>query len=170
MKKVYLSLLTSCFILVTSSLSAELDRVLDDVLTTNPLIKQKMSNYEQTVYDLKIAKSEYLPKLDYIGRLGYEKTLEQVGGANDDRGFNTYRNSLVLTQNLFNGLKTVNRVNYEEARVMAAAYNYVEQTNDVAFNVIRQYINVLKFKDLYNLEKENVGLTRAILEKNTKFV
>ncbi|WP_024775082.1 TolC family outer membrane protein [Aliarcobacter cibarius] len=165
MKKVYLSLLTSCFILVTSSLSAELDRVLDDVLTTNPLIKQKMSNYEQTVYDLKIAKSEYLPKLDYIGRLGYEKTLEQVGGANDDRGFNTYRNSLVLTQNLFNGLKTVNRVNYEEARVMAAAYNYVEQTNDVAFNVIRQYINVLKFKDLYNLEKENVGLTRAILEK-----
>ena len=37
MKKVYLSLLTSCFILVTSSLSAELDRVLDDVWSVNTL-------------------------------------------------------------------------------------------------------------------------------------
>jgi adhesin transport system outer membrane protein len=59
----------------------------------------------------------------------------------------------------------MHRVEYEEARAMAAAYNYVEQTNDVAYNIVRNYINLLKFTDLYNLEKENVSLTRKIFDK-----
>lgn len=167
MKKLCLSLFTS-LVLVTSSLSSEIDKVLDEVLTTNPLIKEKLNNYEKTVYDLKIAKSGYQPTLDYIGKFGYEKTLDQVGG--EEVGYHTYRNSLVLTQNLFNGLNTMYKVKFEEARVMAAAYNYVEQTNDVAFNVIRHYINVLKYNDLFNLEKENVLLTKDILSKTESLV
>lgn len=163
MKKVCISVFSS--IILASTLSAvELNQVLDDVLVNNTLIQERLNNYEKTVYDLKIAKSEYQPTLDYVGKFGYEKTLEQAGGPNEV-GYHTYRNSLVLTQNLFNGLNTTYRVKFEEARVMAAAYNYVEQTNDVAFNLIRQYINVLKFNDLHELEKENVLLTRDILEK-----
>jgi adhesin transport system outer membrane protein len=163
MKRLCLSVFSS-LVLITSTSAVELNQVLDDVLVNNPLIKERLNNYEKTVYDLKIAKSEYQPTLDYVGKFGYEKILEQVGGPNEV-GYHTYRNSLVLTQNLFNGLNTTYKIRFEEARVMAAAYNYVEQTNDVAFNLIRQYINVLKFNDLHALEKENVYLTQDILEK-----
>lgn len=141
-----------------------MNSVLDYALKNNPIVKERLSNYEKTVYDLKISKSEYLPKLDYVGKYGYEKTLTQIGNSNEV-GYNTYQNSLILTQNIFNGLKTKYRVKFEEARAMAAAYNYVEQTNDVAYNVVRSYINLLKFSELYDLEKENVSLTREILEK-----
>lgn len=163
MKKVYLSFISS-LVLATSLSSAELNKILDEVLVTNPTIQDKLNNYEKTVYDLKIAKSEYQPKVDYVGKYGYERTLEQIGSS-QEVGYHTYRNSLVLTQNLFNGLGTTYKIKFEEARVMAAAYNYVEQTNDIAFNLIRQYINVLKYNDLFNLEKENVLLTQDILEK-----
>lgn len=79
-----------------------------------------------------------------------------------------YQNSLVLTQNLFKGFGTKYKVEYEEARVMAAAYNYVEKTNDIAFNVVKNYLNVLKFKELHTLEKENILLTQDILYKTKK--
>ena len=79
-----------------------------------------------------------------------------------------YQNSLVLTQNLFKGFGTKYKVEYEEARVMAAAYNYVEKTNDIAFNVVKNYLNVLKFKELHTLEKENILLTQDILNKTKK--
>ncbi|MEN8717455.1 MAG: TolC family protein [Sulfurovum sp.] len=148
----------------TSLLANDLKSVLTHALENHPNVKERLSNYEKTVYDLKISKSEYLPTLDYVGRFGYERTLDQVGSILLD-GRSTYENSLILTQNIFNGLKTMHRVEYEEARAMAAAYNYVEQTNDVAYNIVRNYINLLKFTDLYNLEKENVSLTRKIFDK-----
>ena len=83
-------------------------------------------------------------------------------------GYHMYQNSLVLTQNLFKGFGTKYKVEYEEARVMAAAYNYVEKTNDIAFNVVKNYLNVLKFKELHTLEKENILLTQDILNKTKK--
>lgn len=165
MKRLQLSLISTLLIFSTSAYTIELNQVLDEALITNPQVKERLNNYEKTVYDLKIAKSEYQPTLDYVGKFGYEKTLDQVGSGRQDVGYHTYRNSLILTQNLFSGLSTKYRVKFEEARVMAAAYNYVEQTNDIAFNIVRHYINVLKFNELFTLEKENVLLTQDILSK-----
>lgn len=79
MKRLCLSVFSS-LVLITSSSAVELNQVLDDVLVNNPLIKERLNNYEKTVYDLNIAKSEYQPTLDYVGKFGYEKILEQVGG------------------------------------------------------------------------------------------
>lgn len=166
MKSIVYSLL---FLLLASTLNLQaltLNKVLDDVLTTNPVVLERLKNYDKTVYDLKISKAEYAPSIDFISSFGYEKTLEKhTTTPFQAEGYHIYRNTLSVTQNLFNGFGTRNRVNYEKARVMAAAYNYVEKTNDVAFNAVREYINVLKYYDLYRLEKENISLTRDILNK-----
>lgn len=164
------AIVTSALILTavsTINLNAlTLKEALDDTLHTNPVILERLKNYDKTAYDLKIAKSEYAPVIDFVSSFGYEKTYEKHTSAGfQERGLNIYRNSLTLTQNLFNGLGTKYRVNYEKARVMAAAYNYVEKTNDVAFNLVREYINVIKFNKLLALEKENISLTQNILKK-----
>jgi len=143
-----------------------LDEALNSALHTNPVILERLKNYDKTVYDLKIAKAEYRPSLDYVGSIGYEKTYDKHTTAGfQEEGFNVYRNSLTLTQNLFNGLQSKHRIGFEKARVMAAAYNYVEKTNDVAFNIVKEYLNVLKYKSLYTLEQENILLTQDILTK-----
>ena len=41
----------------------------------------------------------------------------------------------------------------------------IEKTNDVAFNIVKEYINVLKYNELNKLEKENIVLIQDILNK-----
>lgn len=164
------AIVSSALILsVVSTLNVQaftLKEALNDSLTTNPIILERLKNYDKTVYDLKIAKSEYAPSVDFVSKFGYEKTLDKHTTAGfEQEGFHVYRNTLSITQNLFNGFGTKYRVKYEKARVMAAAYNYVEKTNDVAFNIVKEYLNVLKYSDLYKLERENVYLTQDILTK-----
>lgn len=142
-----------------------LNEALDNALTTNPVILERLQNYDKTVSDLKIAKSGYLPTLDLISKMGYKHAYDRYSTGFQKDGIHMYQNSLVLTQNIFNGFATENKIEFEEARVMAAAYNYVEKTNDIAFKVVKEYLNVLKYNDLYNIEKENVVLTREILDK-----
>lgn len=58
--------------------------------------------------------------------------------------FNTYgnyTNSLKLTQNIFNGFSTTEKINYQEARVFGAAYHYLENANDISFNMTQAYID-----------------------------
>ena len=147
-----------------------LNDALDDALTTNPVVLERLKNYDKTIYDLKIAKSEYAPTLDLISKMGYKYNYDRnsSSAAFSTEGYHMYQNSLVLTQNLFKGFGTKYKIEYEEARVMAAAYNYVEKTNDIAFNVVKNYLNVLKFKELHTLEKENILLTQDILNKTKK--
>jgi adhesin transport system outer membrane protein len=161
---IFPSLFISLF--VGTSLSAlTLNEALDNTLTSNPVILERVQNYDKTVSDLKIAKSGYAPTLDLISKIGYKNTYDGYATSFEKNGFHMYQNSLILTQNLFNGFGTKYKVEFEEARVMAAAYNYMEKTNDIAFRVIKEYLNVLKYNDLYNIEKENVVLTRDILNK-----
>lgn len=142
-----------------------LKEALDDALTTNPVILERLKNYDKTVYDLKIANAGYSPTLDFISKIGYEHSYDRYSDSFQKDGFHTYQNSLILTQNLFNGFGTKYKIEFEEARVMAAAYNYVEKTNDIAFKVIKEYLNVLKYSELYDIEKENILLTKDILNK-----
>ncbi len=167
MKAVIYSSLVISLVASVSLNALTLNEALDDALTTNPVVLERLKNYDKTIYDLKIAKSEYAPTLDLISKMGYKYNYDRTPASStfSRDGYHMYQNSLVLTQNLFKGFGTKYKVEYEEARVMAAAYNYVEKTNDIAFNVVKNYLNVLKFKELHALEKENILLTQDILDK-----
>lgn len=166
MKNIIFSGLVVSLISGLSLNALTLNEALDDALTTNPVIIERLKNYDKTVYDLKIANSGYSPTLDFVSKIGYKHAYDRYSTTNFQKdGFHTYQNSLILTQNLFNGFGTKYKVEFEEARVMAAAYNYVEKTNDIAFKVIKEYLNVLKYSELYDIEKENVLLTKDILNK-----
>lgn len=167
MKAVIYSSLVISLVASVNLNALTLNEALDDALTTNPVVLERLKNYDKTIYDLKIAKSEYAPTLDLISKMGYKYNYDRTPASStfSRDGYHMYQNSLVLTQNLFKGFGTKYKVEYEEARVMAAAYNYVEKTNDIAFNVVKNYLNVLKFKELHTLEKENILLTQDILDK-----
>jgi outer membrane protein TolC len=54
-----------------------LNEALDDALTTNPIVLERLKNYDKTIYDLKIAKSEYAPTLDLISKMGYKYNYDR---------------------------------------------------------------------------------------------
>jgi adhesin transport system outer membrane protein len=154
--------------LASSSLCAlTLEESVKEVLGTNPIVQERLKNYRATQQDMNIAESEYYPRLDFRATAGYNNVGEIKDQRFDDRNFDytNYETSLTLTQNLFDGFGTMHKVDYQEARILAAAYNYLEKANDVAFQMSSAYINVLKAHELLQTAKENVAINESIFAK-----
>jgi len=127
----------------------------DEVIVTHPIVQERLKNYRAIREDINIADSEYLPQLDLRSAIGH-KEVGLIASDINQEGYDLYENSLILTQNLFNGFGTIHKVNYEKARVVAAAYNYVEKANDVAIEMVDAYLKLMKSDELYKSAKDNV--------------
>lgn len=162
----YLSAIVAACLMSTSLHALTLNEGVDEVLSTNPIIQERLYNYKATLQDVKITEAQYLPSLDYKGNFAREITSK---GTNlGDLTLTSYEHSLQLTQNLFNGFGTMYEADYQKARLLAAANHYIENTNDVAYNLINLYINVLKARDLLVIAKESVSFHEDVYDKVKK--
>lgn len=160
MKK--LLLISSLFI----SLSAQdLKTTVQEVLVTNPIILERLKNYNATKEDITIAEAEYYPKLDLSIGIGNEDGETAVG---TDFDYSVYQNSLTLTQNIFRGFRDKYRVQQQDERTVAAAYSYVEKVNDTSFQMVDNYLKVMKNKELLDTQKENIEINTEILNRVQK--
>lgn len=139
----------------------------DEVLSSHPVVLERLHNYRATLEDLRTTEAQYLPTLDYSAMVAREKTDSPSTGFMS-RSLNSYEHSLQLTQNLFNGFGTRYEADYNKARILAAANHYIENANDVAFNFINMYVNVLKNRDLLCIAKSNVQFNEEIHAKVSK--
>jgi adhesin transport system outer membrane protein len=129
------------------------------------------TNYRTTQQDLTVSESEYYPSLDLRASVGYNK----VGLLNDDLpydlssplpdSYSNYESSLVFTQNLFDGFSTMHKVGYQETRILAAAYNYLEVANDTVFEMAQAYLNVIRGRELLTIANENVQINMSIYNR-----
>jgi adhesin transport system outer membrane protein len=140
-----------------------LKQSVSEVINTNPVVKERISNYRATQQDLKIAESEYLPSIDLRSGLGY-KDAGNLNNEIRDVSYDYYENSLKLTQNLFNGFDTTYKVDYQEARILAAGYHYLEKANDIAFRMVESYLNVLKNYRLLQNAQDSVNFHQQMYE------
>ena len=161
--------LTLLFGLLTAqcSFSLTIQEAILHTLETNPRIQERAKNYNATREDVAIAESGWLPKLDYIGSVGSE------WGSNlytdyDWSNYRFYENSLLLTQNIFNGWSTTHQINTQQARLMAAAYNYVEVVNDTGFRLVTYYLEIIKNRELLKIANENIKINEEIYNKVDK--
>lgn len=138
-----------------------------EVLSTHPIVQERLHNYRATLEDLRTTEAQWLPVLDYTGTLARERTKSPMTG-NESRSLTSYEHSLLLTQNLFNGFGTVYEVDYNKARILAAANHYIENANDAAYRFIDAYVNSIKNRDLLCIVKANVTFNEDIYAKVNK--
>jgi outer membrane protein, adhesin transport system len=151
-----------------SSLHAlTLQEGVDEVLSTHPVVLERLHNYRATLEDLRTTEAQYLPTLDYYGTIARETTKSPSTNF-ASRSLSTYEQSLQLTQNLFNGFGTTYEADYNKARILAAANHYIENVNDVAYSFTNAYINALKTRDLLCIAKANVEFNTDIYTKVNK--
>lgn len=139
----------------------------DEVLSTHPVVLERLHNYRATLEDLRITEAQYLPTLDYSASVAREKTKSPTT-QNVSRSLSSYEHSLELTQNLFNGFGTVYEADYQKARILAASNHYIENANDIAYSFVNIYINALKNRDLLCIAKANVQFNEEIYDKVNK--
>ena len=166
MNKKILLLLLSCSILI----SQDLKTTINEVLSTNPIILERLKNYNATKEDITIAQAGYYPKIDLTLGVGREYTNrpDAVAPANDSFDFTVYQNSLSYTHNLFKGFETMYQVEQQESRTTSAAYNYIEKVNDTSFTMVDSYLQVMKNKELIETAVANVKINTDIFIKVQK--
>lgn len=149
-----------------------LQEAISETMNTHPLVQEKLKNYRITQQSLGIAESEYYPQLDLQFAIGSTQAGNLKNSGNRsfnhtvlDDSYTNYESSLTFTQNIFDGFGTMHKVDYEETRILAAAYKYLEVANQAAFDMTRVYIDVLKGHALKNTAKENVQINESIYVK-----
>ena len=148
------------------TLSAQdLKTTIEEVLVTNPIIQERLKNYNATKEDVTIAEAGWYPKLDLSVGVGQEdgETAQDV-----DFDYTVYQTSLSLTQNVFNGFQTTYQVEQQKNRTVSAAYSYIEKVNDTSFEMLNQYLQVMKNNELLGNAQANVDINKEILNKVQK--
>jgi adhesin transport system outer membrane protein len=163
--------LTSFFIFLTATLvyAQDLKTTVNEVLSSNPIVLERLKNYNATKEDVTIAKSGYYPKIDLSLGVGHESTDKDTPALGKQSfDYSVYQNSLTYTHNLFKGFQTNYRVAQQESRTTSAAYHYIEKVNDTSFKMVNAYLNVMKNKELLETAKANVKINSEIFVKVQK--
>ena len=157
---------------IVLSLDAQnLKTSVQEVLNTNPIIQERLKNYNSTKEDITTAKAGYYPKLDLTLGAGHENINRTDRGPflpDQDTSLNIYQNSLKYTQNLFKGFETMHQVEQREFQTLSAAYSYVEKVNGTSFEMVNTYLEVMKNQELLQTAQENVNINRDIFVKVQK--
>jgi len=163
-KRLFSIIAASTLMVFNTNLSAlTLQESILESLNTNPIVQERLKNFNETQQDLNIAQSEYYPSLDYRTSYGKNKA-GRLKDDIDDVSYRHYTHSLKLTQNIFNGFSTTNKIDYQKARILAAANHYIENANDVAFQMTGAYLDVIRSYQLYENAQENVKINEKIYE------
>lgn len=165
---------------LTSSLFAQdLKTSIEEVLSTNPVILERLKNYNSTKEDITSAKSGYYPSLDLSVGVGIENnqersdwegttTLRKDGKLVDSSTLSVYQASLKYTQNIFAGFETYYQVKQQSDRTISSAYSYIEKVNDTSFKMVDTYLQVMRQKELLDTAEENVQINLEIFKKVEK--
>ncbi|MCD6191833.1 MAG: TolC family outer membrane protein [Sulfurimonas sp.] len=170
--------MTKKLLLAVLSLNAvlnaqDLKTTINEVISTNPIIQERLKNYNATKEDIISAESGYYPKVDLNLGFGMEKSDGTDEFGNDrfvikEDTFSVYQNSLKYTQNLFNGFSTTYQVKEQEYRTASSAYSYIEKVNNTSFEMVNQYLQVMRNQELLETAKENVQINKEIFTKVKK--
>lgn len=139
-----------------------LEDMINELIFTDPEIKEKLFQYNAIMEDINISDAGYLPTLDFVGKVG-RKEIEKEGTPKD--GFDTSELTLRLVQNLFNGFGTQAAVNRDEARAKAAFNKYIEVAQDKMYRAIEAYIKVVRYNEVLKIAKDNVKVHEETLLK-----
>lgn len=162
-------LVTSMLYTATISLSAQtftLKDTVSRVLDTNPIIQERLHNYRATKANLRGAEAGYYPTIDIEAGIG--KDYKGKFTPEKDKNYDVFHNAIIIRQNIFNGFSTSEQVNYNTHRTLAAAYSFLEKANDVTLRTIKAYIDVLRYKELYNNAKRHVRHIEKLHKKVVK--
>ncbi len=151
--------------LITLGLNATMvQNSVSNLLNTNPEIKAALDKFLAQKEEVKTAKSENLPVVNFNLQGGLAKS-GLFKGDTPDQTYRYYKAAIVLTQNLFNGYGSEGKINFQKAKAISYAFKYIQTVNNITDKALKSYIDVMKSQMLYNNGMDNLKITKSILNK-----
>ncbi len=152
-------------VLVSLGLSAmNVQTSVSKLLATNPDIKVSLDKFLQQKKEIKIAKSGYLPVVNFTLQGGIAKS-GNIRHDTPNQTYRYYKAAIILTQNLFNGYGTEGNINFQKAKAISYAFKYIQTVNNITDKALKAYMDVLQANLLYKNGLDNLKITKDILKK-----
>ena len=156
------------YLLSTLNLYGEtIKQAVVEVIQTSPELKEKLRNYRAVQQNLNIIESQYYPTIDIEASFGLNRSSGFIDDLNisENDSYSNYKASITLTQNIFNGFGTKNKIDYEESQILVAAYQYLEKSNEITFAMVKSYLDVLRFEELLKIAVKDVQMSEITYKK-----
>jgi len=128
----------------------------DELLEQHPRIKAAESSLNSAQAAIQEATSGYLPKLDFSTGAGFENDdRSDLNPPGDDTNLNPRNASVTATQNLFEGFRTKAATRTATANVNVAEATLDLTRQQVLFEAVTAYMDVLRHQQLTKLSEQN---------------
>lgn len=142
---------------VENANSITINKMIANVLETNPQINSYKQEYLKSLKDLDIASAEYYPMLNLYANGGYVSKNHKVHTNANQKGTGTTHDaSIVLTENLFNGGKDMNGKAEQNHITNSTAYKVIQNSNEIVYDSSKAYLDMIKTKLLLEIAQKNV--------------
>lgn len=161
-KMMVLNGLTFAIVLSASSVNAaSLDETIASSLMSHPDVKQAYDNYVTRNHLIDQSKAGYYPKIDAVTGFGHERIRTD---GQDTTSMSRQELGVTFTQMIFDGFATSSDVHRTEAEAAAQRYALMAQANNTALDVVKIYLDVMRYQEIYRLSQENLATHKVILD------
>ena len=149
-----------------------LKQCIDYAIENNIQIKQTRLGVQMAAANLVQSKANLLPKVNANATHGYNFGRSVDPFTNDFVTQKIQSNSFSLSGNLtlFDGMTNYNTVKQKEEDWQAAKYDSDKATNDITLAVAGSYLEILFNRELQEVARTQVILTKGQLERMEKLV
>ncbi|MGQ4272622.1 TolC family outer membrane protein [Terrihabitans sp. B22-R8] len=151
---------TALAALLVSGASAEtLTEALSQAYVANPTLNAQRAATRATDESVPQALSGYRPQVAGSGDFGYSASRSRSPGrGTTEVGTKTASAGVTVEQPIFNGFRTRNSVRQAESGVLAARETLLNAEQNVLFDAVEAYMNVLRDFAIFDLRRNNVDL------------
>ncbi|MDR2503623.1 MAG: TolC family outer membrane protein, partial [Deltaproteobacteria bacterium] len=156
-----------------AAMSMTLVGSIEATLRNNPNIKAFQELRQAAEFDMARSSAGYFPRVDVRGGAGLEQwtddtTRNPMYVQDKDRFYPRSDVSLVVSQNIWDGLATPKRKRVSEARLSSAEYRLLGGAEALSMDAILAHIEVCRQRKLLELAEANVINHKKILDSQTE--
>jgi adhesin transport system outer membrane protein len=132
--------------------------------------KINKNNLNNINIDKKIADSLLYPSVDFSAKVEASNLTQGKLTPDNEPLTKSDNYELKFTQPIFDGFESSYEKKLQEQKFKSAVYYLKETQNNIALNYAIAYVNTLREKDLLNLSKESLQISKDIFDKVYKKV
>ncbi|MDH3998702.1 MAG: TolC family outer membrane protein [Desulfuromonadales bacterium] len=146
---------------VFCSAQMTLESVVKQAISSNPKVLESWDSFQESIQERKAAKGGYLPTVDLKARAGHQVNTYDDNDETFDPAYATFS----LRQLLFDGMGTPNEVSQLGHNTLAKYYEMLQTSEDIAFEAVEAYADVVRFRELLKLANENYQAHKRIYDQ-----
>lgn len=161
------SLVCSSLFWTAAAQAQSLEEAVAATISSHPDIRVAYSKFKVREKQVEQAQAGYLPTINVTAGYGVEYTdspgTRRPNG--DTETLNRGEFGISLKQSLFSGFQTVNDVNRTSAETRAEQWRLLSTAEDVALDVAKVYINLIRAKEILGLSEKNLSSHKLIFSQ-----